>query len=310
MKIPRLFWIAVFLVGGTVGFLVGASKSPLASAALPVLASLLAASATYLFSAELPYPSGSSRYRAAAIGYFALIIGFFPAFFVGTVMRLGPTEYVSLGPWTLDWGEPDAFTQLATDEQRRHYLMISAHLTALGIDDFHRRALLSGIVAEEPKTSDTKALFHDSDELRHFEAGMTKLADCADINDAKRRLFVAVAKTLAVDLQNDTSDPAHPNPADCPGDCKFRLLRASTAYWDPQQTVPTFASKCGLSAPETLAVLAAADRVATLSPLATFDTAITGSASTFAEKWKEPSGLFKATTSEATVGLPVEESLK
>ena len=300
----------MFVVGGAVGFLVGASKSPLANVALPIIASLLTASATYLFSTDRSSGAGASRYRAAAIGYFALILGFFPAFFVGIGMRLGPTEYLSLGPWTFDWGEPDPYAQLATDEERRHYVMISAQLTALGVDDLHRRKLLSDIVARESKTLETSALLRSGDELKLFASGMTKLTDCADIKEAKLKLFAEIARTLVIDLRNDVSDPVYPNPAECPADCKLQLLREIAPYWTPQETVPTFASTCGLSTQETLAVMATIDKVARLSPLATFDTALTGSASSFAGVWGEPSGLFKATTNEATVGLPVQESLK
>lgn len=289
MSIPRIFWVSVVLTGALVGLLVGASKSPLASAALPIIAALLTAAAAYLFATGKGNRS-VVPYRIAGLGFLCLFAGFLPAFVVGIILRIGPVEYLAVGPWVLDWGKTDPFSGLKTTDQQRKYLVLSSHLSALGIDAHHRRAYLGSLVAaNKQRRADLLTILSDAARMRIILGALDKLANCGDLAD-RDRLAISFSRRVWQDLRLDAERPKDAVPPTCGVMCKPGLLAGSLQYWNAPLLLHDKALDCGLAAEELAGLTTALDSA--LSPLDRAYLAAHADSQSFHAIWDTASGEF------------------
>lgn len=129
---PRIFLVALVLLGLVLGFLVGASQSPLASAVLPVLTIFVGGLAAV--SGGTGSLSAIGLRRAGFVTIF-LIAGFVGGLPIGLAARIGAAEYVWVGPFAVDWGGGDPSLSVADLDTRTAMFEIAGHLAQLGVGE-------------------------------------------------------------------------------------------------------------------------------------------------------------------------------
>lgn len=311
--VPRVFWIAVLLSAALVGFLVGASKSPLADAVVPVFAALLTATVTIFITAKPGTLLGSDGYATIGLGYLLLVVGFVPGLLVGSVVRAGAAEYVSVGPFVIDWGDQDPFAKLLTAEEEQLYFVIDANLKALGVPLGHRRAHLAGVVEDERAADPDGSAKASLDWLATntgsaFSDSVSRLAACnRDSNESASAAMTATATAvLSLSAYLSATPPSSKPNSQCSFSCNVDLLTASVTHWATDTNLAKVAS-CGLTDDDAFKLRAAIETIKRLSPMAMAATELQQRGASFRTTWDAVAGEFTEGTVAETPAIAAIE---
>lgn len=300
--LPLIYWISVIVLGVLMGFLIGASQSPVVGVAIPIFAAFLTGTAGWILGRSGTQPLSEKNYRRIGIGFILISTGFAIGYIPGVVLRLGPVRYLSLGPYAIDWSGPSAIEAIPGIDDRMLAFAIDAHLKALGVEPVLRDSLIRDLAVEAGAAPAQPAPSPEA--LAQASTALGEAATCLD--DKGIDVFGIVA---AGHLLQGLAD-AVPTEA-CDAGCMTAALARLRQLTQFDNIVGGAPNACftDLDPADKNAVMQVLSGLWAPSPYSVMLGRISTLAKDFKTIWGQPSGLFTNADEGKDAGVPVPETL-